>query len=470
MSSTLKQTFYYGIGLVIMKGVSFFMLPVVARYLSPQAYGSLDVLLTVLNVGSLVIGFGMVEAMYRFYGEGKDDQQRSRIVNTAAIMQIAITVLVFICLVPFGELIRSLLPTEVTQQQWLIVLGTLAISACINIPLSWLRLVDKARDFFIVSTAKAIFQAGLTWYLLQKGLGIDAVLYSSFIATAALATTLTIMQFHQSHGAFDTRYVTKYLKYGLPLVLSGILAFMANGFEKWIIAGHMSTQTLAYYAIAVQFAMMIAFLTEPFTLWWFPKRFVILNAPNGKEQTVFYAQFACQLSFALALVIGLVGPLFIRALLPINYHPAANLLPWLCVGMALKQCSHLLSTGCYSQNSTFVIVKINAATAVFALIAFTVGTINYGMSGIALAFILVNLFRAILYYWSSQKILKLPYKTHQLLASFGLMIAIFLSVQLISSENLKLALVVAICTSLVLVFAKCLRNCNQFKNRRTQDA
>ncbi|MDA1378993.1 hypothetical protein PCI56_02915 [Plesiomonas shigelloides subsp. oncorhynchi] len=44
------------------------MLPVFTRYLSPAEYGQLEVLLALVNIGTLLLGLGLVDALYRFAG------------------------------------------------------------------------------------------------------------------------------------------------------------------------------------------------------------------------------------------------------------------------------------------------------------------------------------------------------------------------------------------------------------------
>ncbi|MGL5237645.1 MAG: oligosaccharide flippase family protein, partial [Plesiomonas shigelloides] len=65
LPSALQQMFFYGLGLILMKGISLIMLPVFTRYLSPAEYGQLEVLLALVNIGTLLLGLGLVDALYR---------------------------------------------------------------------------------------------------------------------------------------------------------------------------------------------------------------------------------------------------------------------------------------------------------------------------------------------------------------------------------------------------------------------
>ena len=71
---------YYAGGLLLMKGISLLMLPVLTHLLAPREYGQLEVLLTIINLGSLILGFGLVDALYRFAGMAADEGERKQVV------------------------------------------------------------------------------------------------------------------------------------------------------------------------------------------------------------------------------------------------------------------------------------------------------------------------------------------------------------------------------------------------------
>jgi O-antigen/teichoic acid export membrane protein len=210
-------------------------------------------------------------------------------------------------------------------------------------------------------------------------------------------------------------------------VISGLALFLSAGAERWLLAGTVSTKALASYAIAMQFAMMVAFLSEPFTHWWFPKRFSILRDSHGLQRTAFFALLASHLGISLAIGISLIAPIAIELLFPVRYFESQSLVPWLCLGMALKHCSHVLNTGCYDQKRPTIILKINLLVAVFAILTYTIFSVNFGLMGVVFAFVFINAVRCILFLLASQKLISLPYQYPLLVANlFTLLVVCFL--------------------------------------------
>jgi len=439
MKSLLKQSLYYAAGLFLMKGLSFFMLPITAHFLSTSEFGSLDILLSFLNIGSIIIGFGLVEALYRYIGDTTCQSKRNRVISSAyvgqALLALVILAIGLICLFTL-----TLLKPNTPFTNSLLVLGTLVVSSFINIPLSWLRLTDNAKSFFWLTTSKALVQATLTYGALTLGLGVTGILLSSFLSSCVLAIALFYIQFSVLPLKFSLKDARRLFRYGWPLVLSGIALFISAGAERWILVATVGTGVLAHYAIAMQFAMMIVFLSEPFTHWWYPKRFAILGEPEGHHKTAYHAEFACHLSLFLAATISLLAPYVITLLFPERYAQASELVPLLCVGMALKQCSHQLNTGCYIGNRPTIVLHLNMAMAAIALILYFTGSVALGLYGVVVAFVALNGIRCALFIFVSQRRLRLPYNYRLIAMHFSWLVAVSLLPKSSLAMNFVLAL------------------------------
>lgn len=429
MLQRIKQPLYYAFGLILMKGIAFLMLPIVAHFLTSDDYGRLDLWLSIINFASIIIGFGLLEGLYKL-AQPDNKAAFAELLATAASQQILLAAILLVFALP----LLFWLPADLRLQALLATI-TLFSSAFINVPLSWLRLIDSAKQFFYFTATKALAQAGLTALFLWLGWGVTGVLLSAAISATGLAIVLTLKQFTYTGWHWHPAVAQQLLRYGAPLVVSGILLFISAGAERWILAAQVNLAALAQYAIALQFAMMAAFLTEPFTLWWFPKRFAILQSEHGLAKTARFAQAIAHLSIAFAMLIALLAPALIDWLLPARYQKAATLIPWLALGIALKQISHLFNTGCYHQQQPTSVLSLNAICAVLALGSFYLASSAAGLWGIVAAFIGIYGFRALLFTLVSQRLLWLPYQYSTLF----LQLILLSSVVLLSAENFLLA-------------------------------
>lgn len=444
MNSVVRQALFYGVGLLVMKGVSFIMLPIVTRYLPVAEYGRLDILVTLMNVGSIVAGFGIVEAVYRYHGYAKSEQERRVIVSSGFTVSVLLSTLLLLILLPFLPVLLAVMPGNLEAKSIVLALVNIAVGGITSVPLAWLRMRDLAQWFFVFTTVKAVIQGVMTFVLLDLGWGVDGVLWSGLISNLLLMAVLVGFQWRQSGMTVDIAVAKKMMVYGLPLVLGGVCLFVSGGLERWVLAGYTDTATLATYGVASMFALVVAFLVEPFTLWWFPKRFEYLGRNEGRELNAYYSSIGVSLSMMAAMIISLVSPFIIRFILPESYHGAAEIVPVLAIAMAIKQSAHLMNVGCYISGSTTLPTKINMILAAFSLVVYPLAILLQGAEGVMVGVVMVNIVRFALFYVYSQKALYLDYPLAFIARQFICLVAIVL----VGTQS-------ALLTLLIIIFAFC---------------
>ncbi len=391
-----------------MKGVSFFMLPVIAGHLEPAEYGQLDVLLTLMNWLGLIAGLGIVEACYRYVGVASDREEQHAIIANAYLLAASCALLILVVSLPLLPVLCSVLPGALNSKQILLAIVALVLSATSAVTLAWLRILGKAKLFCSLTVTKAFLHAGLTWILLEWGYRLEAVLWSSLVSSGCLALATFVFQYKTSGVVFHWKWIRSLLVYGSPLVISSTCVFLVFGSERWFLAAHTDTASLGIYGIAMQFAMVVAIASEPYLLWWFPKRFSLLSE-SQLQANANYASLGVMVTAICAVGISLVGPLVIKLLFPPSYHEAGTWLPWLCLIIALKQSSHILNLGCYTGHSTKLPTVLNAVIAAIGLPTYFVLIDTYGLAGLICASLAIYGLRSLLFIYFSQGRLKLPY-------------------------------------------------------------
>ncbi len=410
----LRQTLLYALGILIMKGVSLFMLPYVAHHLSPEAFGRLEVLTSLAALGSLVVGFGLVDALYRFSADAADAVGRQRLAAQTLGLGLVLALMALVFALLCAQALTQLLPAQLHTTQVRLILLTLALEGAIAIPLGWLRLEARAGQFFLINTGKALLQAALVVWLLHLGHGLDGVLWAGFVAALLQALVLLHLQWRQSGIHLAWRRTLPLLRYGAPLVASGVIAFALTGLDRWLLADAIGPVALAHYALAAKFALIAALLLQPFGLWWFPKRFNVLRGPDGQAQAARFAAMGSALALLIAVVVGLGAPLVVAGLFPTDYAPAAHYAPWLVLLMALKEAAAYLNLGCYSGDSTRDQLYINLLGSAVGLLGMWLLLPGHGVAGLLLALFLAQGLRLWCFIAVSQRRLPLPYPARAL--------------------------------------------------------
>lgn len=408
---------YYAVGLLLMKGISLLMLPVLTHQLLPREYGQLEVLLTIINLGSLILGFGLVDALYRFAGMAQNETERKQVVARVfgLVWIIALASLVVLWLL--APQVQRLLPAETRLADVRWVLSALPFEGVIGVPLAWLRMRNQARLFFVVTAGKAVIQSLLTGWWLWLGWGVSGVLASGTLTCIALALLLSLWQWRDSGIRFDWQSYRPLMRYGMPLVVSGLAGFALSGLDRWLLADVVGETLLAYYAVAGKLALAVGLLLQPFALWWYPRRFMLLKEPDGLRLNAHYSVLGSVLGFATAGVVGLTAPLLIRWLTPESYHGAIAYIPLLVLGMAVRNVSDLLNVGCFSGEESKAQMFINLGCSALGVAGFLLTIPQFGVGGVIWTLLLVYMVRALAFYLVSQRLLPLPYRLSMLWAS-----------------------------------------------------
>ena len=430
----------YGIALITSKLVGLLLQPWVTQWLGTTEYGRLDVLITLITCLSLIVTFGIPDAICRFAHDSA--------IKRDELLSGALGLLLLICC---G--CSLLFMTNITTiQHWLpgsppllslyCLMANLCLNAICTVPLTKLRLTHQPKQFVTALLLFSFSQAILIVFLAPR-YGINGImaagLISQFIQLIYLSPHLPPPKLY---------HLKRLIRYGRAITLAGLLAFMTLGIERWAIADMLSLAELATYAIAMQWAMAASLLLEPFGLWWFPKRFSFINSPTGITHAALISISACQLSTLIAAGVITIGPVFLTYWLPNDFHASADILPILATMMMFKQASTYLNMGCYQQEDGRSVLLINVISAIVAVTIIFLILPIWGLSALLIGGVSTQWLRLALFYTWSQRLLPLPYPKMRLLISY-LFIALLLIAHYWGSFSIKCLIALMLMSSII---------------------
>jgi len=188
-----------------------------------------------------------------------------------------------------------------------------------------------------------------------------------------------------------------------------------NGLDRWILAEHASLSDVAQFGVAAKFSLAVVLLLQPFGMWWTPRRFEVLNTPDGRQKVANFVALGITLALIIALLVGLGAPLLIGYLMPAAYAMSSQYVVALVLVMLFKEMTELVNLGCFIGKTTgmqFVINSTGASVGIAGMFWLTPG---YGVWGVIFALLLAQAIRFILFFIVSQQRLPLPYPTRSLL-------------------------------------------------------
>ncbi len=410
----LRQTLLYGASVALMKGVSLLMLPFIAHQLTPEAYGRLEVIGSLAIIGSVLVGLGLEDALYRFAGAEPDAGRRRRLAGEIFGLALLTGALAWLAGWLAAERIAGLIPGQPTVYEVRLVLSLLALEALIAVPLGWLRMREKAIGFFLLTSGRALLQAALVLLFLALDRGVAGVLEAGLIAALIQALALSWLQLKDSGLSFSRATGSRALVYSLPIMASGLLAFALNGLDRWVLAEHASLTDVAHFGVAAKFALAVVLMLQPFGMWWSPRRFQVLHGPDGQRRAARFTTMGLSLTLILAVLVGLLSPILIAWLMPEDYALAGRYAMILVLAMAFKEMAELTNLGCFAGKTTRAQLLINLLGALIGVAAMLWWAQEHGVWGVILALLAAQGARLVLFFAVSQRLLPLPYPTRSL--------------------------------------------------------
>lgn len=420
LPAPLRAAALYAVAIAWTKGLSLLLLPVLTGHLEPAEFARLELLSSAAEIAALLAGAGLVDTLYRFGSTpGREGAAMAARVLGLAVLLAGLGLILAVLLAPAG----ALLPLPAPPIEVTLLGAAVAMEAVIGVPLAWMRMQGRALAWSSVMVLRGTAQAGLAAALLWSGHGVAGVLAAGAVATGFTALLLVLRQSRETGLAFEPRIWPRLLAYGLPLTGGGLASFALGTADRWLLAGAVTPEALAHYALAAKIAMVSALLTQPFELWWYPRRIALLEAEHGHRRTTQVVGMGGALVALAATATALGGPVLIQLATPPAYHVAAFYLPWLCAALAMQSLGSLVNVGCYMGRTGAVPMLVNGAAGVVAVLAYLALIPAHGVMGAILATLLAQGVRLGLFLWLSQRRIRLDYRLGRLAALSALCIA-----------------------------------------------
>ncbi|GAD74293.1 hypothetical protein VAZ01S_008_00345 [Vibrio azureus NBRC 104587] len=397
----------FAVALVINKSISLLMLPVLPQFLEPEQMGKLELLTSFGAITSLLVGFALHEALYRFAGVQKDHHRKRTLLNQ--IYSLAFCFSAFFAILFSSVIWFSSIPAPFTKTECLILMFAVSLEGVIGIGTAWLRMQDDK--------AKVLLTIMVTTTLLQVIFIITALAIWAHIISVLLGGLFAaLIQFVWLH--FYNNYslrlpnlslMKRYLSYSSPVMLSGVVAFFLNGAERWFIVANSSLESLGVYGIAAKFALGMCILVQPFGMWWMPRRFAVLEKDKGRGiEAVRITHLGLIYIAFLTIVVATMAILIIKLLLPSSYHQAALFTLFLLPIAMLKEWGELFNISIMYKKKTQWLLGINIIAAILAI------SLLFSLSSLGIFSIFISLYfaqfcRLSLTYWCTQTCHRLPF-------------------------------------------------------------
>lgn len=393
LRSTLKHGSIYTIGLVLSRIISFVMIPIYTRVLTPADYGVLEVLSLTTDVISMLAGMGIGTAVTRYYFFYDDQKDRNAVVSSAAFVVLGVfSLIALIGAIVAAPLAELLLGPGASVNLVRLALLNLAIGASLEIPIVLLRAQQRSTTTVTVGLVRLLIGLGLNILLVVVlRLGVAGILISSITASAIVSGVLLWRMFREVGTRVSGAILRRMLAFGAPLVIWNLGSFVLHFSDRYFLRAYVSLEAVGIYSLSYKLAMLVAmFISGPFHDIWTPKLLQIDRSEGTRAPAILGEILA---HYNLLLVTAALGlALFSRDVIELatgpDFHTAAKQVPLLALAMVFFGYRGTTMPGAVIRERSDLIARGTAIAGVAALALNMLLIPRWGVTGASLATLL----------------------------------------------------------------------------------
>jgi len=342
-----KNLAVYGAGDVAIQIVSFLLVPLYVRFLSPADYGVLGLLGGVEAAAKLFFRWGLDGAFMRFWYDCDDVPARQRLASTIFFFLLALNALLLILSVAAAPLVspRMLGAPGYTLALQLVLLNTFAIGFTF-IPFHVMRIEQRTRAFSALTFSRSVATLVLR-IVLVVGLryGIWGVVVADVVVTAGVMLWMVRWFAPLIRPVFSTGLLRESLAFGLPRLPHAIAQQVMAVGDRFILSGFGTLSDIGVYSMSVSFGLIPKLFLSAFENAWAPFYYATSREPDGVKTFGAVTTYVFAVLVLLTTGLAAIGRDLLALVVGPAYAAGGPVIGWTAVGVLLQGVYLLTSIG-----------------------------------------------------------------------------------------------------------------------------
>jgi O-antigen/teichoic acid export membrane protein len=403
----------YGAADVFTTLVNLLLIPLYTTYLGATEYGHLALLLLFSTAAKIVFRLGLDAGFFRVHYDTTTEGDRRRLAGTVAVFAAAAATVLMAAVVALrAPLTRALLGEGVPEFWVVLAAGDVFVGTFAFVPLSLLRIQDRARLFSALSVVRHAVNIALKVALVTAGHGIAGILWADLAATGAFALALAPVLARNASLAFSRPLLRDVLAFGLPKVPHGLMLQALNLADRKILDVFTTRAEVGLYHMGYTFGGGVKFALSAFEPAWGPFVYARAREEGGASTLARVATYAYAGFAAAALATAALGPDLLRLMTPNNpqFRAAAPIIPVVALAYLLHGVFLLTSVGIGIARQARYYPMVTAAAAATNVTANLLLIPRFGAMGAAWATVLAYAVMALLGHAFARRVFAIPFE------------------------------------------------------------
>lgn len=413
----LKDSIIYTVPAILSKGISFLLVPLYTRVLSPADYGSLELFLIFASIIYLLVALEVSQGVARFYSSEKDKRIKILYASTAFWFTIFAYSVFFLLMFLFSDyLSEKIMGQYGMENEFRAGLLFIWLNGILLYIQNQLRWELKSVHYFWVSASYALVTALASIYLAYiHGYGLYGILvgmtigclFSSVLGLFCLRKTIRLV--------FSKVHLIEMLNYSFPLVFSVLAIWLTQYVDRIMINKLLSIHDVGIISVGYKISAAIGLVTVGFQGAFSPlvlTHYKDANTPNQIEKIFRYFIFC---SLFLYLVTSLFATELVQLLTQPQYYEASSLVVFVLPAILLSK-MYIFAPGISIAKKTHILLWVNIAIGILNIILNLILIPLMDIKGAALATLFSFLVMIICLMYYSQRYYYVPHNTKRIIS------------------------------------------------------
>lgn len=251
----LTGSFTYGAVTIFSRFAAIILIPILTRFLSPDEYGALNIVITTVQLVTLIVTLEISQAV-TFYFNNRNETDREQYPATALWFSLSLYLIFILIIIVTGGFISDLF-SEIHIGKKMIKSGALLLAAngTFFFLQNQLRLEFKSKQYAILSVGYVVltclgailgaifFEQPPTGVILGQAIGASIINIGGFF-----------LMWYRFRIGVNRSKLRQMLRYSLPLVPAGLLLIGGQQAPKFLLGFYGSLEDVGIYGLASQIA------------------------------------------------------------------------------------------------------------------------------------------------------------------------------------------------------------------------
>jgi O-antigen/teichoic acid export membrane protein len=331
----LKNSFFYVASSLFPSVLAFLIVPFLTHALTPAEYGVLGYLGAIIMFLNSVYGLGFNTYIFKSFSIKEYQHSNFKMIHSTFWSLASVSVLLSIFFYIIFTSFQISKQIEVSDYAMYIIAIVFFTSLTI-IPMSYLRIKDKAKDFFYLTISfSGIEYLLIVILVIYMGFGIEGKLLSRIVGYIFFAGLL--LYFFRKlffKNFFDKSKIIQALKFGPAFAIGTFLFILIDVVDRFILEHYVTIENLGLYSVAYTLAFVLMALNKGVTKALQP--YIIKKTKLNDESILLETlnkskRFINIVTFSSTIIFLLLIEFFVKLTFANSYHAALEYMLFLSI-------------------------------------------------------------------------------------------------------------------------------------------